>query len=87
MGLGLDSMREIHESPSPTDGDSLGLHKTHAPYLLDICPTASRANETGRHQVDKHAKKAVGPMFQKADPDHRLSHGTTYVRINGGYLT
>jgi hypothetical protein len=26
-------------------------------------------------------------MFQKADPDHMLSHGTTYVRINGGYLT
>ena len=57
-----------------------------APYLLDICPTASRANETGRHQVDKHAKKAVGPMFQKADPDHMLSHGTTYVRIVGGVV-
>ena len=23
-------------------------------------------------------------MFQKADPDHMLSHGTTYVRILGG---
>jgi hypothetical protein len=23
-------------------------------------------------------------MFQKADPDHMLSHGTTYVRIVGG---
>jgi hypothetical protein len=51
------------------------------PYLLDICLTASHANETGRHQVDKHAKKAVGPMFRKADPDHMLSRSTTYVRI------
>jgi hypothetical protein len=23
-------------------------------------------------------------MFQKADPDHMLSHGTTYVRIIKG---
>jgi len=23
-------------------------------------------------------------MLQKADPDHMLSHGTTYVRIRGG---
>ena len=28
-------------------------------------------------------KNAVGPMFRKADPDHMLSSGTTYVRITG----
>ena len=29
-------------------------------------------------------KTAVGHMFRKADPDHMLSSGTTYVRIIGG---
>ena len=74
--------RRLRHDSMPTR-KKIGLSGV-TPYLLDICPTASRANETGRHQVDKHAKKAVGPMFQKADPDHMLSHGTTYVRISWG---
>src|SRR6266481_1360535 len=53
------------------------------PYLPDICLTASLANKKNAVKPIYTTKKAVGPMFRKADPDHMLSRSTTYVRISG----
>ena len=76
------------------NGDSLGtIHfnsvdytEVGCPYLPDICPAGSHEQKKNESNRKRQPKKAVGPMFRKADPDHMLSRGTTYVRIEGGSI-
>src|SRR5438067_9754421 len=49
------------------------------------CPAARHMSgstfQTYVRPLHRTQKSPVGPLFRKADPDHMLSSGTTYVRI------
>jgi hypothetical protein len=72
----------ILNTRSDSQGGALGWHVAAPTFQAYVRPPHSKPKEIA-DKPKYRPKKAVGPMFRKADPDHMLSRGTTYVRIFG----